>query len=67
MYSAPDKKDPVDRLAHYLSEVHNDAAPMGWHRYRFLAKSLIDKFDLKDAVMAAEIFSSEKNGMDDKR
>ena len=55
MYQAPDMKDPVDRLAHYLSEVHNDAAPIGWRSYRFLAKCLIDKFDLKDAVMAAEI------------
>jgi len=62
MYSSPNKKDPVDRLAHYLSEVHNDAAPMGWNRYRFLASSLIAKFDLKDAVMAAEIFSTDKNG-----
>lgn len=55
MYAMPDKTDPVDRLAHYLSEVHNDAAPIGWHRYRFLAKSLIEKFDLKEKVMAAEI------------
>ena len=37
MYSRPDMKNQTDRLAHVLSEMHNDSAPMGWERYRSLA------------------------------
>jgi len=47
--------DAVDRMAHYLSELHNDNAPMGWERYRTTAVCLIKKFDLEKAVMAADL------------
>ena len=55
MYGRPNMEDPVDRLAHYLSEIHNDNAPLGWERYRSTAECLIRKFDLEAAVMAADI------------
>lgn len=51
MYSSPNMKDAIDRLAHYLSEVHNDRAPLGWERYRFLAEVLMSKFPIRDIVM----------------
>ena len=51
MYSRPNFDDPTDRLAHLLSELHNDNAPIGWERYRFTAKALIDRFNLAEAVM----------------
>ncbi len=47
--------DPTDRMAHYLSELLNDNAPMGWERYRLAAGILIAKFDLGAAVMVADI------------
>lgn len=47
----PDDNDPVDNLAWYLSELHNDNAPIGWHYYRPMAKSLIEKFNLANEVM----------------
>lgn len=55
MYTRPDMSNPTDRMAHYLSELHNDNAPMGWERYRMTAELLIKKFDLKEAVMTADI------------
>jgi len=54
MYTQPDMTNPTDRLAHYLSELHNDNAPLGWERYRFMANCLLDKFALHDAVMQKE-------------
>jgi hypothetical protein len=51
MYSLPNMHDATDRLAHFLSEVHNDGAPIGWERYRFLANSLMRKFPIRDIVM----------------
>lgn len=33
--------DPVDSLAWLLSEFHNDAAPLGWTRYRGLASLIL--------------------------
>jgi hypothetical protein len=51
MYNAPNMSDPVDRLAHYLSELHNDNAPIGWERYSFMAKALIEKSILSESVM----------------
>lgn len=56
MFSRPNMADPVDRLAHYLSEVHNDSAPMGWETYRPLAISLIRKFDIIDTVKDDKFF-----------
>jgi hypothetical protein len=43
MYTRPNMDLPVDKLAHFMSEVHNDNAPIGWEQYRTLAKILIDK------------------------
>lgn len=50
MYQQPDKTDPVDALAHYLSEWHNDNAPIGWERYRPVARDMIKKFNIAEAV-----------------
>lgn len=50
MYTKPDKSNKTDRLAHWLSEVHNDNAPIGWERYRFLANSLMAKFPIGEIV-----------------
>lgn len=50
MHTHPDLTNTVDRLAHYLSEIHNSAAPVGWERYRFLAESLLAKFNIEDTV-----------------
>ena len=50
-----DMANPIDRLAHYLSECHNDRAPIGWQRYRTLASLLIEEFDLERKVMEANI------------
>lgn len=50
-YTLPNLDDPKDRLAHFLSELHNDNAPLGWERYRFLASVLLDKFPLVDVLM----------------
>jgi hypothetical protein len=51
MFSRPDMTDATDRLAHMLSEMHNDAAPLGWERYRFLAKLLMAKFPIREIVL----------------
>lgn len=56
MYSRPDMTDPTDRLAHMLSEMHNDAAPIGWERYRSLAKMLMAKFPIIDIVRDEKFF-----------
>ncbi len=56
MYSKPDLKDPTDRLAHMLSEMHNDRAPMGWERYRSLANLLMAKFPIADIVREEKFF-----------
>lgn len=51
MYSRPDMTSATDRLAHMLSEMHNDRAPIGWERYRSLANLLMAKFPIKSVVM----------------
>lgn len=51
MYSKPDMTNANDRLAHMLSEWHNDSAPLGWERYRPLASYLMSKFAIRDNVM----------------
>jgi len=38
--------DPVWKLAHWMSEIDNDMAPIGWSRYIPLASSILQKFDL---------------------
>ncbi len=50
-YTVPDDTNPRDRLAHMLSEMHNDNAPIGWERYRGLASLLLLKFPIRDIVM----------------
>ena len=40
------EKDPVWKLAFWMSEVHNDNAPIGWSKYISLADYLLDKYDL---------------------
>ena len=50
MYSKPNMDDPKDRLAHILSEMHNDNAPLGWERYRFLASMLMAKLPISSTV-----------------
>jgi hypothetical protein len=54
MYSRPDMTNPSDRLAHFLSEVHNDSAPIGWEKYRGLANSLLMKLPISAMVMDAK-------------
>lgn len=56
MYSKPDLKDATDRLAHMLSEMHNDRAPLGWERYRFLANLLMAKFPIESIVLDEKFF-----------
>jgi len=51
MYAKPDMTNATDRLAHMLSEMHNDNAPLGWERYRSLANMLMAKFPIADIVM----------------
>ena len=33
--------DPAERLAHVLSEIMNDSAPLGWERYIYPAECLL--------------------------
>lgn len=47
MYSKPDLTNATDRLAHMLSEMHNERAPIGWERYRSLANLLMAKFPIE--------------------
>jgi len=56
MYSRPDMKDAIDRLAHMLSEMHNDSAPIGWERYRSLASLLLAKFPIESVVRNERFF-----------
>ena len=50
-YTRPDLSNPTDRLADFLSELHNHNAPIGWERYRSLASMLLDKFPLHATLM----------------
>lgn len=50
MYSKPDMTRATDRLAHLLSEMHNDNAPLGWERYRPLASMLMMKLPISSTV-----------------
>jgi hypothetical protein len=40
--------NPEWKLAHRLSEVDNDNAPIGWYRYAPLARWLLRTFDMKE-------------------
>lgn len=50
IYTDPNMNDATDRLAHMLSEMHNDSAPIGWQRYRGLANLLMLKLSIRDVV-----------------
>lgn len=41
------QKNPVWQLAFSLSEIQNENAPIGWSRYIFTAKYLLDAYDIK--------------------
>lgn len=51
MYRAPNLDIPSERLAHFLSEIDNDAAPIGWENYLLLATALLSKFPIESHVM----------------
>lgn len=55
-FSQPDMTDATDRLAHMLSEMHNDRAPLGWERYRSLANLLMAKFPIENIVRDERFF-----------
>lgn len=39
--------NPVWQLAFFLSEIQNDNAPLGWSIYIFVAKRLLENFEIK--------------------
>lgn len=49
------KVDLEDRLAHILSEISNDAAPIGWTKYRFEAGCLLAAEDVRKIFKELEI------------
>jgi hypothetical protein len=55
MYRNPDLTDPTDRLAHWMSEMVNDNAPLGWEKYRVLAIAVAGKFDISEQVAALNL------------
>jgi hypothetical protein len=59
MYSRPNMSNATDRLAHMLSEMHNDRAPIGWERYRSLASLLMSKFPIADIVVEDRFFDPD--------
>ena len=59
MYTRPDMTDSTDRLAHMLSEMHNDSAPIGWERYRSLANMLMMKFPIAAIVKDERFFDPD--------
>lgn len=40
-FTIPDKSDPVDLVAHILSEIYNHNAPIGWEMYRIDAETIV--------------------------
>lgn len=44
--------NPVWKLAHLMSEMDNDNAPLGWSEYIPLARLLLEKFVLTERVAA---------------
>jgi hypothetical protein len=48
--------NPEWKLAHWMSEIDNDNAPIGWGRYIPLARAILAKFDLteRDVTPAPE-------------
>lgn len=57
MYDRSKLISTEDRLAWYLSEIHNDAAPIGWQRYRGMAALLLRRFpEIKERVNSSTFF-----------
>ena len=66
MYSKPNMSSATDRLAHLLSEMHNDNAPLGWERYRPLASMLMTKLPITSTVLDERFTDSDwQPGKDD--
>lgn len=40
--------DPAWRLAFWMSEVDNDAAPLGWGRYIPMARALLSRYTIEE-------------------
>jgi|GEM_PF-6931534 len=40
--------NPIWKLAFWISEITNDNAPLGWHKYIFLATCILNKYELKE-------------------
>lgn len=59
MYARPDMTNATDRLAHMLSEMHNNSAPIGWERYRSLANLLMVKFPITGIVKDERFFDPD--------
>jgi hypothetical protein len=49
MYTAPTNSQE-DRIAHALSEILNDNAPIGWEKYKYAARYLLEHWEIKDIV-----------------
>jgi hypothetical protein len=45
--------NPEWELAFVLSEIQNDAAPIGWGKYIFAAECLLASYDIKRTVKEA--------------
>lgn len=43
----PNMNDPVDALAHCLSEIIDDGAPIGWEKHRGTARCLLGIFRIE--------------------
>jgi len=41
------EENPAWQLAFSLSEMMNDAAPIGWSKYIFAAEGLLSRFEIK--------------------
>ena len=41
-------KNPIWKLAFWLSEIDNDNAPIGWGHYIPMASMILNKFELKE-------------------
>ena len=55
MYVKPNLSDPVEKLAHFLSEIHNNNAPIGWESYKNVARELIQLFGIEEDVIGLEL------------
>lgn len=58
------KANPVWDLAFVLSEIQNDAAPLGWGKYIYVAKCLLGHYEIKerDSVVCLSNGTGEIDG-----